>query len=213
MMNAAFVVFAASAVFAGSVGLLVARRVETSVLLLSIQGVALTIMVLTTSPLNLGQVALGLVTLVIKAGLIPGVMYRLLREWPLEYRRDGVLPAWAFVAGAVLLLTVTHTIRLLTPTGIVLHTSLFFYGLSSIYLNLLQMISRRHVLSQVGALVAAENGFVILAASVAGDLPMFMELGMLVDVSVAALILVWLSRLVHGKFNTTDVTTLRFLRR
>lgn len=206
-------VSASLVVFAASVGLLLVRRVQSSVLLLCIEGVALGVMVWTSGPVTLGQVTLGLVTLVIKAGLIPGVMYRLVREWPHEYRSDRALPAWAYLAGSVLLLTVTHIIRLLSPTGIVLHTSLFFYGLSSIYLNLLQMISRRHVLSQVGALVAAENGFVVLAASVAGNLPMFMELGMLVDLLIAALILVWMSRMVHGKFNTTDVTALRFLRR
>ena len=206
-------VSAALVVFVASVGLLLVRRVTSSVLLLSLEGVALGAMVWTSGPVSLGQVTLGLVTLVIKAGLIPGVMYRLVREWPLPYQRDRALPPWAYVAGVVLLLTVTHMIRLLSPTGIILHSSLFFYGLSSIYLNLLQMISRRHVLSQVGSLVAAENGFVILAASVAGDLPMFMEFGMLVDLSIAALILVWMSRLVHGKFNTTDVTALRFLRR
>ncbi len=207
MMSAALVVFVAS------VGLLVVRNVKSSILLLGTEGLALSYMVWMSGPITLDKVAIVLATLAIKAGIIPGVMYRLVQKWPIEYRQDGPLPAWTYVAGVALLLTVTHVIQLLTATGIILHRALFFYGLASIYLGLLQIISRRHVLSQVGALVAAENAFVILAASLVGNLPMFMEIGMLVDLLVAAIILVWMSRLVHGRFNTTDVNALRFLRR
>lgn len=200
-------------VFVASVGLLLVRNVKYSILLLGVQGLALGTMVWMSGPITLDKVAIVLATIAIKAGVIPGVMYRLVHEWPLEYRRDRPLPAWAYVAGVALLLTVTHVIQLLTPTGIILHGALFFYGLASIYLALLQMVSRRHVLSQVGALVAAENAFIILAAAVVGNLPLFMEMGMLVDLLVAAVVLVWMSRLVHGQFNTTDVSALRFLRR
>ena len=204
---------AAFVVFLTSVGLLLVCNVKYSVLLLGVEGLALSVMVWLSGPTILDKVGIGLVTLVIKAGVIPGVMYHVVQEWPQEYRRDRPLPLWGYAAGVALVLTVTHIIRLLTPTGIILHRGLFFYGLASIYLGLLQMVSRRHVLSQVGSLVAIENAFVIFAASVAGQLPMFMELGMLVDLLVAAVILVWMSRLVPGQFNTTDVTALRFLRR
>lgn len=207
MVTGAFLVFIASA------GLLVVRNVRYSILLLGMEGLALSCMVFLSGPITPVKVAIGCTTLVIKAVVIPGAMYRVVLGWPAKYRRDGSLPVWAYIAAVVLVITVTHIIRLLTPTGIILHPNLFFYGLASIYLGLLQIISRRHVLSQVGALVAVENAFVILAASVAGNLPMFMEFGMLVDLLVAAVILVWMSRLVHGRFNTTDVTAMRFLRR
>lgn len=206
-------VSAALLVFLASVGLLLVRNVKYSILLLGGDGLALGVMVWTSGPLTLDKLLIGLATVVIKAGVIPSVMYRLVQGWPMSYRRDQSLPAWAYVAGVALVLTVTHVIHVLTPTGLIMHPALFFYGLAGIYLGLLQIVSRRHVLSQVGALVAAENAFVILAASVAGNLPMFMEFGMLIDLLVAAVILVWMSRLVHGQFNTTDVTALRFLRR
>lgn len=204
---------AALLVFLTSIGLLLARNVKYSILLLSAEGVLLSLMVLYSGPLTMGKIAIGLATLLIKAAVIPGAMYRVVLGWPAEHRRDGPLPLWGYTVGVILILTVTHVIRLLAPTGIILHQSLFFYGLASIYLGLLQIISRRHVLSQVGSLVAVENALIILATSLAGELPMFMEFGMLVDLLVAAVILVWMSRLVSHRFNTTDVTVLRFLRR
>lgn len=200
-------------VFLSSVGLLLVRNVRYSVILLAVEGLTLAAMVMMSWPLTLGRVAIGLATLIIKAVFIPGVMDRVVQNWPPEYRRDQTLPIWAGIAGVALVLTVTHIIHLLAPTGIILHQGLFFYGMASIFLGLLQIISRKHVLSQVGSLIAVENAFVILAASVAGNLPMFMELGMLVDLLVATVVLAWMSRLVHGHFNTTDVTVMRFLRR
>ena len=207
MLSAAFLVFLAS------VGLLVVRNVKYSVLLLSVEGFALGVMVWLSGDLTLEIVAIGLATLAVKAIIIPRIMLHVVEGWPLEYRRDGSLPIWAYASGVALLLTVTHVIKVLSPTGIVLHPALFFYGLASVYLSLLQIVSRRHVLSQVGSLIAAENAFVILAASVAEHLPMFMEFGMLVDMLIAAIIMLWMSKLVHGHFKTTDVTAMRFLRR
>ncbi len=200
-------------VFIASMGMLLVRNVTHTVWLLAVEGVALSGMVFLSRPITLEQTVIGLVTIFIKAGVIPFTMNRVTLTWPQAYRTDRPLPWWGYLAGIALVLSVTHIIHLLSPVGIIHHRDLFFYGLASIYLGLLQMISRRHVLSQVGSLIAVENALVILAASVAGQLPMFMEFGMLIDLLVAVVILSWISRLVHHQFNTTDVTVMRFLRR
>ncbi len=200
-------------VFVASIGMLLVRNVKHTVWLLAVQGVALGVMVFLSGPITLDQIAIGLATILIKGGVIPFTMNRVTLRWPLSYRSDRPLPWWGYLAGIALVLSVTHIIHLLSPVGIIHHRDLFFYGLASIYLGLLQIISRRHVLSQVGSLIAVENALVILAASVAGQLPMFMEFGMLIDLLVAVVILSWISRLVHRQFNTTDVTVMRFLRR
>ncbi len=204
---------AALIVFIASMGMLLVRNVKHTVWLLAVEGVALSVMVFLSGPITLEQTAIGLVTLFIKAGVIPFTMNRVTLTWPKAYRTDRPLPWWGYLAGIALVLSVTHIIHLLSPVGIIHHRDLFFYGLASIYLGLLQIISRRHVLSQVGSLIAVENALVILAASVAGELPLFMEFGMLIDLLVAVVILSWISRLVHHQFNTTDVTVMRFLRR
>lgn len=199
-------------VFAGAVGLLWSRNMVYGLLFLAMEGMALTIMVGSTERLSWAVVAIMAATLAIKVGLIPGSMYRVVSMWPTEFRQDQPLPFWAYPVAAGLLLAVGHVIQLLTPTGIILHRTLFFYGLASIHLGLLMIVSRRHVLSQVAALVGIENGLVVLAASVAGALPTFMEFGMLVDLLVAAAILVWMSHRIHRQFKTTDVVALRRLR-
>jgi hydrogenase-4 component E len=199
-------------VFIAAAGVLVARNMLYTVRFLALQGIALTAMVLTSAPLSLTVLGLALATLIIKGGLIPTVMGRVIRQWPAEYRQDMPLPLWAYLVGAGLVVAVGHVIQVLAPTGLILHRTLFFYGLASIHLGLLTVVSRRHVLSQITALVVIENGLVALAASVAGALPTFMELGMLVDLAVAASVLLWMSRRIHHQTGSTDVAALRRLR-
>ena len=207
MATAAFFVFVATA------GLLWTRNMTHGAALLAVEGLALSAMVWISGPFTMVRFGVGMATLAVKAGVIPGIMHRVIGQWPAEYRRDRPLPVWAYPAAVALVLAVGHVMHLLAQSGIIRHRLLFFYGMAGIYLGLLQVISRRHVLSQVAALVATENALVVLAASVAGELPTFMEFGMLIDLLVAAVILVWMSRRIHGQFNTTDVTALKFLRR
>jgi len=61
-------------------------------------------------------------------------------------------------------------------------------------------------------LVSMENGLVLLAVSVAGSLPTFVELGMLIDLGIAVALMVWASHRIHQVFETTDVVALRRLR-
>ncbi|RIV20270.1 hypothetical protein D2Q93_11585 [Alicyclobacillaceae bacterium I2511] len=199
-------------VFITTMGLLQSRNVLHSVMFLAVEGLALTAMVWISGPLTLTTLSIGIATLFVKVGVIPGTMYRVISQWPTEYRREHPLPFWAYIVAVALVLAVGHVIHLLTPSGLILHDSLFFYGMASIYLGLLLIISRRHMVSQVSALVAVENGLVVLAASVAGALPTFMEFGMLIDLLVATAILVWMSRRIRWQFNSADVTDLKLLR-
>lgn len=199
-------------VFLATAGLLWSRNMARGVLFLAAEGLALTVMVWTSGPLTIATIGIGCATLLIKVGVIPGAMYRVIQQWPTEYRQDQPLPFWAYIVAAGLVLAVGHVIQLLSPSGVILHRALFFYGLASIHLGLLMIVSRRHVLTQVAALVGIENGLVVLSASVAGALPTFMELGMLIDLLVAASILVWMSRRIRRQFKSTDIVALRRLR-
>jgi hydrogenase-4 component E len=199
-------------VFLGAAGLLWARNMVHSLGFLALEGLALTLLVATMEPMTLAIIAMMAATLAVKGALIPGTMHRVVSQWPNEYRQDVPLPFWTYPVAAGLLLAVGHVIALIAPTGLILHPALFFYGLASIHLGLLMIVSRRHVLTQVAALVGIENGLVVLAASVAGGLPTFMEWGMLVDLLIAATILIGMSRHIHRQFRTADVSALNRLR-
>ncbi|MDA8194303.1 MAG: hypothetical protein M0Z53_09945 [Thermaerobacter sp.] len=199
-------------IFLAAAGLLWSRNMIYAVWYLAAEGILLGVMVGASGPVTWLTGLVGIATLAIKAGLIPVALHRMMKTWPSEFRQDHPLPLWAYFVAILLVLAVGHVIHLLAPAGITLHPELFFYGLASIHLGLLMIVARRHVLSQVASLVGIENGLVVLAASVAGSLPTFVELGMLMDLTIAISLLVWMSHHIHRQFNTTDVAALRRLR-
>jgi hydrogenase-4 component E len=198
--------------FLAAMGLLWSRHIPYTVWYLAAEGVVLSGMVWASGPLTLATLLVGLATLIVKGGLIPGLIHRLLRTWPAAFRRDYPLPLWGYGLAVLVVLAVGHVIHLLGPTQVIHRTVLFFYALASIHLGLVMIVARRHLLSQLAALVAIENGLVVLAVSLAGTLPTFMELGLLLDLGIAAILMVWLSHRIHHAWQTTDVTALRRLR-
>ncbi len=195
-----------------ALGLLWSRTMSYTVWFLAGEGVLLSLMVWTAEPLTTVTVLVGLGTLVVKGGLIPTLIHRLLRTWPAAFRRDHPLPLWAYGTAVLVVLAVSHVIHLLGPTGVIHHTLLFLYALASIHVGFVMIVARRHLLAQLASLVAIENGLVVLAVSLAGALPTFIELGLLIDLSLAATLMVWMSHRIHHEMQTTDVITLRRLR-
>lgn len=198
--------------FLAATGLFWSRNMHYAVWFLAGEGIVLSLMVWTTGPVTADTILVGIATLVIKGGLIPGLMYRTTRTWPAEFRQDHPLPLWAYGVALLGVLMVGHIMHLLAATGLMQHPLLFFYGLSSIHLGLVTIVGRRHLLSQLSSLVAIENGLVVLAVSLAGSLPTFVELGMLFDIAIAAALMAWMSHRIHSKLGTTDVLSLRRLR-
>jgi hydrogenase-4 component E len=198
--------------FVAAGGLLWARNMRYSVGLLALEGLLLALMVWTETPTTAATILVGVATLAIKGLLIPIVLWRILQTWPVSVRQDQPLPLWAYGAAAVVVLAVSHVIQLLSPTHLIRQPLLFYYGLASIHVGLVMIVARRHLLSQLAALVGIENGLVLLATALAGSLPTFMELGLLGDLALAVTLLVWTSHLIHQELHTTDVSVLQRLR-
>ncbi|PSR22009.1 MAG: hypothetical protein C7B45_08385 [Sulfobacillus acidophilus] len=195
-----------------AMALLWSRNMQYAVWFLATQGAVLSIMVWTSTPLTPISALVAVATLGVKGVLIPGLIHRIMRTWPARFRQDYPLPLWAYGLAAGLVLSVGHVIHLLGPTALIQNALLFFYALSSIHLGFVMIVARRHLLSQLVSLVAIENALVVLAVSVAGSLPTFVELGMLIDVGIAATLMVWMSHRIHHELKTTDVIALRRLR-
>jgi hydrogenase-4 component E len=74
------------------------------------------------------------------------------------------------------------------------------------------MIHRRDVISQAIGLFSLENGISLAALVVAASLPLILEVALLFDLLVAAIVFGLLIRIHHGRaesLSTTDLTTLR----
>lgn len=198
--------------FVLAAGLLWTRNIRYVAMFLAAQGTLLALMVWINTPLTWATSLIGLTTLTIKAGLIPWLIRRILSDWPLDIGQDHPLPLWAYGAAIFVVLAVVHLEHVVQPTHLVHHPAMFFYALSTIHLGLVMIIARRHLLSQLAALVSIENGLVVLATSLSGALPAFVELGILADLSLAAILFVWTSQRIQVAFKFPDVTMLSGLK-
>ncbi len=198
--------------FISAGALLWSRSIRLGIALLALEGALLSIMALTSEPLTWGSALMALATLAVKAGLIPAVLYRMMNSWPVEVRRDHPLPLWAYATALLVVIGTGHVMQLLGPAHLIQNRPAFFFSLSTIYLGMVMIVARRHLLSQITALVSIENGLVVLGISFSGSLPTFVELGILADLAIAVALLVWMGHRIHREFDTTDVVALQSLK-
>ena len=197
---------------ATAAGLLFSKSLNHSIVLLGLEGMLLGAVEFFSGPPAWSTALIALATVAVKVTLIPGILWRLARSLPTNARTEQPLPLWAFAAALAAVLGTGHIIQMLEPSRLVLDVMAFFCALCTVWLGMVMVVARRHLLSQVTALVSIENGLMLVGVSLAGSLPGFIELGILADLAAAVTILAWMSHRIHAELRTTDVVALQSLK-
>jgi len=197
----------------GALAILLSRRVPIGIGALVAQGVSIGVLDWVPSLQRHPElwVFLG-ATWVVKAGLVPALIWRGFSVWPDAHYRDPALPLWAYAGGLFLWAVVYHVVRVLDTTGLVSSPVLVTEGLATVFVGLFTVGARRHFLSQVMSLMVVENGLVLLARALAGSLPAILEWGLLIDVGLLGVVALWINRRLHHLFRTADTGVLKRLR-
>lgn len=166
------------------VGVLAASRLATSIRLVAAQGLLLGLL----PPLmhdgfgNLHLVLFALGAIAVKAGLMPWLLLRAMRE--AEVRREAepfigfsasLILAGLLVMGAFLLAD-----ELPVPTGGA--PLLVGSALATLALGALVMVSRKKAVTQVLGYLLLENGVFLFGQTLTGTVPVLVELGIMLDV-------------------------------
>ncbi|MGD0073348.1 MAG: hydrogenase [Candidatus Binataceae bacterium] len=172
--------------------LLSSSRLATCIRAVAIQGALLGILAIAMQDgqLSVAGVLLPLVAAVVKGLLLPWLLFRAMRET--ETRRE-VEPLisynFSIMAGAIafaVALWLGERLKLPThPPSSLLVPVAFFSSLA----GLLVIVSRRKALTQVLGYLALENGVYAFGAAVALQLPIVVELGILLDVFVGVFVM------------------------
>jgi hydrogenase-4 membrane subunit HyfE len=213
------------------VGLLmvVLRRLDAAIVAVAAQAFLLTaaaLVVALAEPDHATHalIAAGLTALV-KVLLIPYVLFLVLARVTARREADPVLAtrlAVVVAAGLVLVAyraagtlglssTVTAITAPIAPTHGVL-PNVLPAALSLMLLGLFLMVTRRSALMQVLGLITTENGMYLLALVATSGLPLAVELAILVDVLVGAILLGILAYRIERTFDHIDTDALRTLR-
>jgi hydrogenase-4 component E len=188
--------------------MLAQRRVFTLINLFAAQGFALAcstaiVAWATGQPHLYGSAAL---TLILKVGLLPWILHRLVRKLDVRWDVEGLLNIpTTMLVGIVL---VVFAFNLATPIEQLASTitrSTLGIAIACVMLAFLMMITRRKAIPQVIGFLAMENGLFFAATSATYGMPMVVELGIALDVLVAMLILGVFFFQIREQFDSLDL--------
>ncbi len=98
--------------------------------------------------------------------------------------------------------------------GLVLvsYSSVHQVQLPQVLIGLFMMVSRRKAVMQIIGLVTIENGVFLLALSTTYGMPIFVEVGIFLDVGWSIIMLSFFAFKINQIFETLDITELRHLK-
>ena len=151
-----------------------------------------------------------LLTVIIKAGLVPYALLRVVRRLRNERENHPILSPNLTSLAAALVLAVTYGLLGQALPGV--SRDSLSGALALFLIGILMMITRRQAVLQIVGLIMLENGLYLLGLSMTKGLPLIIELGIFFDVLVAVIVLGILTWRLKLSFLTTDTTVLRKLK-
>ena len=151
-----------------------------------------------------------LLTVIIKAGMIPYALFRVVARLRNETENKPILSPNQTSLVAALLLAVAYGLVDQALPG--LGRDALSGALAGFLIGLLIMITRRQAVLQIVGLIMMENGIYLLGLSMTRGLPLIIEFGVFFDVLVAVIVLGILTFRLKLSFMTTDTTVLQKLK-
>lgn len=191
------------------------RRVDTAIRVIVIQGV-----LLCAATAALGMITgrkevyfAALLTLLIKAGLVPFVLHKVQGRVQIDRETKSFvsIKISLVICSALVVLAAAVTGRVIGDTPTVAATALPT-AVSMMLMGLFIMVSRKLALMQVLGLLVMENGIYLAGIGTASGLPLVVELGIFLDILVGVLIMGILTFRINRTFDHVDTHNLKNLR-
>jgi hydrogenase-4 component E len=130
------------------------------------------------------------VTVTVKATLLPWVLHWVVRRMNVKRELEPVIPVAATLALAVLVVVMSfHLSASLGGVRQAITGNALPVGIALTLLGVLVMATRKTALSQMVGLFASENGIFFTAMAVTQGMPLIIEIGVVLDVILAALVM------------------------
>lgn len=130
-----------------------------------------------------------LLTLIMKVALIPYILHVLIQRMKIERDVETMVNVpLTLLIGIALVVLSYNVMSPIQEFSTLMTRSTLAIALATVMLGLLMMITRRHAVAQVIGFLAMENGLFFAATSATYGMPMVVELGVALDILIAALI-------------------------
>jgi hydrogenase-4 component E len=152
--------------------------------------IAIAAAVLATATGNKDLWVIAGITLAVKATLLPWVLHWVVQRMNVRREVEPVIPIAATLALAVVIVVVSFQLSAsLGPVRQAITGNALPVGIALTLTGVLVMATRRTALTQMVGLFASENGIFFTAMSVSGGMPLIIEIGVILDVILAALVM------------------------
>lgn len=153
-----------------------------------------------------------LLTLVLKAMLIPWMLHRLVHRLALDRHADSLRhPALVIMAGVALVIFSYWLVLPIVEQELSFTRNIVAISLAVVLIGLLMMVSRQQAVAQVLGFMSMENGLFLSAISSTGGMPLVVELGVAFDVLVAMVLFGVFFFQIRESIDTLDVDRLNRL--
>jgi hydrogenase-4 component E len=152
-------------------------------------------------------------TLLLKVGLIPWILYRLVQRLNVKTDVEPLLniPATLLV-GIVLVIIAFNVASPISQFSSSVARGTLGIALACVLLSFMMMITRAKAIPQVIGFLSMENGLFFAAAAATNGMPMIVELGIGLDVLVGILILGVFMFQIREQFDSLDIHHLEQLK-
>ncbi|SDC94289.1 formate hydrogenlyase [Paraburkholderia lycopersici] len=191
-----------------SFAMLSQRRILALIHLYTLQGLALALanLVLGFLTADTHLYVSAALTLVLKVGLIPWILYRLVKRLNVTSDIEPLLNIpITLITGIVLVIVAFNVALPLTQFASSVARGTLGIALACVLLSFLMMITRAKAIPQVIGFLSMENGLFFAAAAATNGMPMLVELGVGLDVLVGMLILGVFMFQIRERFDSLDI--------
>ena len=152
-------------------------------------------------------------TLVIKAFVIPWFLKKVVKKTHAHRDTDANIPHfYCLVISSVILFTGFMIANIAIPEFKIINPMYFGTSLAIIITSLWLITIKHKVLSNVIGFITMENGIFLLSLAVAKEMPVIVNLGVLLDLFIAVFILGMLIREIDHEFHDLEVSHLSDLK-
>jgi hydrogenase-4 component E len=198
-----------------SFAMLSQRRILSLIHLYTLQGLALV-----TANLVLGFVTAdthlyvsAMLTLALKVGLIPWILYRLVQRLNVKTDVEPLINIpTTLLIGIVLVIVAFNVATPISQLASSVARGTLGIALACVLLSFMMMITRAKAIPQVIGFLSMENGLFFAATAATNGMPMIVELGVGLDVLVGILILGVFMFQIREQFDSLDIHHLEKLK-
>ena len=152
-------------------------------------------------------------TLIVKSIVIPAFLYKVLNKTHSNRDVAANIPHFYCLFIASLILIVGFLLSEYFVTSMKLISPMFFaVSVATIIISLWLITIKHKIISNVIEFITMENGIFLLSLSAAKEMPMLVNLGVLLDVFIAVYILVLFVNVINKEFKDLEVSNLSDLK-